>query len=69
MTGFLFHGLFHPCCCVTLDDAKITVIDAFMFIFTELLVLTALAPLGEWRSGRIIPFTPVNLGRLVGCGF
>ena len=54
---------------MTLDDVKITVIDAFMFIFTELLVLTALAPLGEWRSGRIIPFTPVNLGRLVGCGF
>ena len=54
---------------MTLDYLKITVIDAFVFIFTGLLVLTALAPLGEWRSGRIIPFTPVNLGRLVGCGF
>lgn len=54
---------------MTLDYVKITVIDAFVFTFAGLLVLTALAPLGEWRSGQIIPVTPVNLGRLVGCGF
>ena len=37
---------------MTLDYLKITVIDAFVFTFAGLLVLTALAPLGEWRSGR-----------------